>query len=60
MVLYVHGQGDIGRYLMYVNVYSRMISYRTTMIRGQDNKIVFTMYIYLSNRYMYDNDCVNP
>lgn len=52
--------GESGRYPLYVTVYSRMISYWTKMIQGQDNKIVFTVYKYLANQYMYNNDCVNP
>lgn len=39
--------GESGRYPLYVTVYSRMISYWTKMIQGQENKIVFTVYKFL-------------
>lgn len=51
--------GETGRFPIYVNVYSRMISYWAKLSTGCDNKIVNVLYKFLYTQY--NNDTVkNP
>ena len=43
--------GETGRFQIYVNVYSRMISHWAKLLSGCDNKIVNVLYKFL---YIYN------
>lgn len=51
--------GETGRYPLYINVYTRIITYWGKMLISPENKIVYTVYRYLFLQH-FNSDCKSP
>lgn len=43
--------GENGRFLSYVDIFLRMVSYRAKLFSGQEKKTVYILYKYLLTQY---------